>query len=147
MALVSCWRFFRALRSMCAPITTGIGFSFLLTWIFILYQPSSGPGLIQRVGWQSWDSISLPPEGSTATGGASTPNKPSGGNTDVEVPSGVDWWNVTDSQDTNFDSTSLPLDVWNPLLPHDTGCAYFLVLSSVLFLNPILSCLQCQRYL
>ncbi|TFK71339.1 Metallo-dependent phosphatase [Pluteus cervinus] len=123
MALFSCWRFFRALRSMCAPITTGIGFSFLLTWIFILYQPSSGPGLVQRVGWQSWDSISLPPEGgSSASGGASTnPSTPGGGNTDVEVPSGVDWWNVTNSQDNSFDSTSLPLDVWNPVLPHDTG--------------------------
>lgn len=40
---------------------------------------------------------------------------------DLEHEHQVDWWNVTNNDETNFDSTSLPLDVWNPLLPHDTG--------------------------
>ncbi|KAJ8482432.1 hypothetical protein ONZ45_g14949 [Pleurotus djamor] len=33
----------------------------------------------------------------------------------------VDWWNVTDGGGQAVDFASLPLDVWNPLLPHDTG--------------------------
>lgn len=44
--------------------------------------------------------------------------------TDIDVPEGVDWWNVTSFDDTMADAASLPLDVWAPLLPHDTGRAY-----------------------
>lgn len=43
------------------------------------------------------------------------------GSTDTEVPGAVDWWNITSGED-KVDSTSFPLDVWSPLLPHDTGC-------------------------
>lgn len=39
------------------------------------------------------------------------------------VSEGVDWWNVTTPTGQTVDSASLPLDVWAPLLPHDTGCA------------------------
>ncbi|KAJ3496764.1 hypothetical protein NLJ89_g10439 [Agrocybe chaxingu] len=39
----------------------------------------------------------------------------------TEVPeTGVDWWNVTQPEN-KVDASSLPLDVWSPLLPHDTG--------------------------
>lgn len=37
-------------------------------------------------------------------------------------PEGVDWWNVTTPEYNTADTASLPLDVWAPLLPHDTGC-------------------------
>lgn len=43
----------------------------------------------------------------------------------------VGWWNVTDPDANPVDSASLPLDVWSPLLPHDTGCmlsSFFFVL-------------------
>lgn len=47
-----------------------------------------------------------------------------GGNSSIELPEGVDWWNVSGipglGQD-KVDTTSFPLDVWAPLLPHDTG--------------------------
>ncbi|KAL4078830.1 Metallo-dependent phosphatase-like protein [Scleroderma yunnanense] len=103
MAL-SCFRCFRFLRSITEPTVILVCFSTLLTFIFILYQPTPGPGLSQRVGWQSWDSVS------------GTPSE--GGETQGLPPSDTDWWNVTYPQD---DSSSYPLDVWAPLLPHDTG--------------------------
>lgn len=108
MAL-SCYRLLRACRSVCLPVSTIVAFSFLLSWVFVLYHHSPGPGSIQRMGWQSWESVD---ETSKST--------------DLSIPdnstdSGVDWWNVT-SADDSFDYTSLPLDVWNPLLPHITGC-------------------------
>lgn len=59
MAGYSVFRFFRFLRSMCAPITACIGFSCLLSFIFILYQPNDGPGNIQKLGWQSWDLVTI----------------------------------------------------------------------------------------
>ncbi|KAF9035690.1 hypothetical protein BDZ89DRAFT_1130305 [Hymenopellis radicata] len=37
-------------------------------------------------------------------------------------PEGVDWQNVT--SDTPVDSSGLPLDVWAPLLPRDTGLSF-----------------------
>lgn len=111
----SCYRIFRSVRSVCLPVTTVVGFSFLLTWIFILYQPTPGPGIIQRMGWQSWDSIDdKPPNVDASTGNSNTGGSNTGG-TDV------DWWNVTTTED-NVDYAGLPLDVWNPLLPHITGC-------------------------
>ncbi len=48
--------------------------------------------------------------------------------TDEDIPDGVDWWNVT-QDDTTYDSGSLPLDVWGPLLPHDTGRMCYLLKS------------------
>ena len=106
---------FRSLRSICIPTTAVISFSFLLTFIFVLYQPTHGPGSLQRLGWQSWDVITL-----------------SDGDSQVEIPppgapdtvhEGVDWWNVTNPDEQSIDMASLPLDVWAPLLPHDTGRA------------------------
>lgn len=82
-------------------------------FIFILYQPNAGPGIVQRVGWQSWDVV----------GNSQTPSNvdTSTGISNPTVPDGVDWWNVTDTN-VEVDSSSLPLDIWAPLMPHDIGC-------------------------
>jgi hypothetical protein len=98
-------------------------FSLLLTWIFVLYQPSPGPGELQHMGWQAWELVSNPNKGSvdqhtsngTVDSGSKTP-----------VQEGVDWWNVT-VEDNGVDTTSFPLDKWLPLLPHDTGCKQLLM--------------------
>jgi hypothetical protein len=116
MAGFSIFRFFRFLRSLCAPITACIGFSCLLAFVFILYQPTPGPGIVQKLGWQSWDLITMTDaqvEESTHTSTGSV----------ATVPEGVDWWNVSKPQDNPIDVASLPLDEYAPLLPHDTGCA------------------------
>lgn len=114
-------RLLRFIRSILFPATAIIGFSCLLTFFFVLYQPTRGPGDIQRLGWQSWDIVSP----------SATADLPSGGNTPPPTSgdhnADVDWWNVTASDTTNpVDSSSLPLDVWAPLLPQDTGCDYFI---------------------
>ncbi|KAI0689492.1 Metallo-dependent phosphatase [Cytidiella melzeri] len=122
MAFPTLARLARFIRSIFAPAAAIFGFSCLLTFIFVLYQPHVGPGAVQRLGWQSWDKIS-----DTAAG---TLSRPGGGqgSEDIGIPSsgaskeGVDWWNVTepDGAETH-DYASLPLDVWDPLMPHDTG--------------------------
>ncbi|TFK52074.1 Metallo-dependent phosphatase [Heliocybe sulcata] len=112
----SLFRVFRFLRSICVPMTAIIGFSVLLTVIFILYQPTPGPGELQRLGWQSWDLVSADiPTGSQDDTTSVPPAAPG------DTNEGVDWWNVTVPEGAKVDSASLPLDVWNPLLPHDTG--------------------------
>lgn len=113
MAGYTVYRFFRFLRSMCAPITACVGFSCLLSFIFILYQPTLGPGDVQKLGWQSWELVSM------AGAQVEEPIHPGAGSS---VPEGVDWWNVS-THEEHVDAASLPLDVWSPLLPHDTGCA------------------------
>ncbi|KAF5362132.1 hypothetical protein D9756_002488 [Leucocoprinus leucothites] len=117
---------FRGVRSVCLPVTTVVGFCFLLTWVFILYQPTPGPGIIQRMGWQAWESVdstaTAPSKGNTDT--VSNEGSNTGGNGDV--PNDVDWWNVTTKQD-NIDYGSFPLDTWNPLLPHNTGLSEIVV--------------------
>ncbi|KIM44481.1 hypothetical protein M413DRAFT_442454 [Hebeloma cylindrosporum] len=115
MVSFSCYKLFRGLRSMCAPIATVIGFSLMLTYVFILYQPSRGPGMKQRMGWQAWAVVNLQPNVSS-NGGVS----PSTSNSSIGLPGGVDWWNVTKPEE-KVDFANLPLDVWSPLLPHDTG--------------------------
>ncbi|KAI0085829.1 Metallo-dependent phosphatase [Irpex rosettiformis] len=121
MAVPTFARLSRFIGSIFAPATAIFGFSCLLTFIFVLYQPHLGPGAVQRLGWQSWDPIS-----DIAAGAAS--QSATGGNEseDIAVPSSgaidgpVDWWNVT-APDETHDYASLPLDVWDPLMPHDTG--------------------------
>lgn len=117
-------RFFRFLRSIFVPTTTIIAFSCLLLFFFILYQPTDGPGDQLRLGWQSWDYISSSSEASYVGAGSVDAEEehttPAQG--DTSVPEGTDWWNVTAPEGDAVDSASLPLDIWNPLLPHDTGC-------------------------
>ncbi|KAH9926297.1 Metallo-dependent phosphatase [Epithele typhae] len=121
MAAFSLFRFARFLRSIFVPTASIIGFSFLLTYIFILYQPTPGPGSIQRVGWQSWEIITEGSVGGQDTAGSLETT--SGSNTDSTnptVPHGADWWNVSTTTETT-DSASLPLDTWDPMMQHDTG--------------------------
>lgn len=98
-----------------APTLTVMAFCLLLTWLFVLYQPTDGPGELQKMGWQAWDSVSF----NTQPG--STPA--SEADTEESTPSGVDWWNVT-ARPKPIDTASLPLDIWSPLLPHVTGCEW-----------------------
>jgi len=37
------------------------------------------------------------------------------------IPPGTDWWDV-ETTALEIKSRGPPLDVWDPLLPHDTGC-------------------------
>jgi hypothetical protein len=99
---------------MCAPITVIVGFSCLLTFIFILYKPTSGPGIVQRLGWQSWEVITMTNDDFVA--GSQVQNSPAVD----DDGTGVDWWNVS-APEQKVDFGSLPLDVWAPLLPHHTG--------------------------
>lgn len=118
-------RFVRFIRSIIVPTTTIIAFSCLLTFFFVLYQPTRGPGDLQRLGWQSWDIISPSSTGDSPNDvdhQSSDQPPPTSGDHDADV----DWWNVTASATGSpIDSASLPLDVWAPLLPHDTGCTSF----------------------
>ncbi|KAI0342973.1 Metallo-dependent phosphatase [Trametopsis cervina] len=119
MAVPTLARVSRFISAIFAPATTIFCFSCLLTFIYVLNQPHPGPGAIQRLGWQSWEKIS-----DGAAGTLSAPG--SGASEDLEVPGssgddkGVDWWNTTAPEDS-YDFASLPLDVWDPLMPHDTG--------------------------
>ncbi|TBU30138.1 Metallo-dependent phosphatase [Dichomitus squalens] len=114
----SLFRFARFLRSIFVPTASIIAFSCLLTFIFVLYQPTPGPGSLQKLGWQSWDTVN---DFTGQVSGSGRPaddlESPSSGSS---VPEGVDWWNVTTSSD-DLDVASLPLDVWDPLMQHDTG--------------------------
>lgn len=62
-------------------------------------------------------------EVATTSGSTNTTSNHTGSSgSQIDIPEGVDWWNVTGVGDTTVDSASFPLDVWAPLLPHDTGC-------------------------
>ncbi|KIK90771.1 hypothetical protein PAXRUDRAFT_831401 [Paxillus rubicundulus Ve08.2h10] len=122
MAL-SCSRFFRFLRAVFTPAAAIIGFSCLLTIVFILYQPTPGPGAIQRLGWQSWDAVTPvdyfeygPQQPEDAEDPGSTSDKPT-------IPSlaDTDWWDTVNPGGDTTNISSYPTDVWAPLLPHDTG--------------------------
>ena len=112
-------RLFKIARTTCAPFTAIFAFSILLTVVFVLYQPTRGPGDLQKLGWQSWATVSPKP---ATNGGVTTGNTTQGDNTGSNgVPEGTDWWNV-EAPEPEIESSSLPLDVWDPLMPHDTGC-------------------------
>ncbi|KAI0774766.1 Metallo-dependent phosphatase [Trametes elegans] len=116
MAKFTLFRLARFLRSIFVPTASFIIFACLLTYTFVLYQPTPGPGSIQRLGWQAWDVVKDNVGQGLALGTSTDASEaPS-----VGVPEGVDWWNVTTPSDT-VDTASLPLDVWDPLMQHDTG--------------------------
>lgn len=120
-------RFIRSIYSIFVPTTAIVGFSLLLTFFYILYQPTRGPGDVQRLGWQSWDIVSPLPAADLPSNVNETENQPPPPPWDHDTD--VDWWNVTAPGSTSpVDSASLPLDVWAPLLPHDTGCMAFISL-------------------
>lgn len=68
---------------------------------------------VQKVGWQEWDLVALK-NGAPQRPETTSPSK-------APPKTDVDWWEVEDDETTSQSSTSLPLDQWNPLLPHDTG--------------------------
>ncbi|CCL98565.1 uncharacterized protein FIBRA_00565 [Fibroporia radiculosa] len=122
----SLFRVGRFLRSIFSPAAVFVGFCCLLTFIFILYQPNAGPGAKQRVGWQSWEVIYDNVGGSATDASVNT----GGGAPVVGTPSqseDVDWWNVTTSTPQTMDSASLPLDEWDPMLPHATGLSEIVI--------------------
>lgn len=119
MAAPSIFRFFRYLRSFLLPIAAVGALVFLLSAFLVLYQPLQGPEHVQRVGWQSWSIISLYDNSMNHTG------QGSGSVTEPQHGSDVDWWNVTQHPDAKLDGNNFPLDVWNPLLLHDTGCTCY----------------------
>ncbi|KAF9266823.1 Metallo-dependent phosphatase [Marasmius fiardii PR-910] len=133
----TCNRVLRTFRSTCAPFTAIISFSCLLSFLFILSQPSPGPGLIQRLGWQSWDSISVP-DGSKASSTSNHTDTTIGtGHGSTNVPEGTDWWDTSSSDSEKIDFASLPLDTWAPLLPHDTGLSEIAVVHCVFNPNTV----------
>ncbi|KAG8215016.1 Metallo-dependent phosphatase-like protein [Butyriboletus roseoflavus] len=112
----SCGHLFRLLNALFAPAAAIVGFACLLTFVFILYQPTPGPGVAQQLGWQSWDAVTTADyfqNGGQVTDPGSTPQDQSSG-----LSSSTDWWNVTMPED---DSQNYPTDTWMPLWPHDTG--------------------------
>ncbi|KAF8159653.1 Metallo-dependent phosphatase-like protein [Crassisporium funariophilum] len=131
MVSFSCYRFGRGLRSMCAPIMTVVGFSLMLTYVLVLYQPTRGPGITQRMGWQSWEVVTLSDEKAPSNHSTS----PSAGSSPGVPDTNVDWWNTT-KPDEKLDLSSLPLDVWSPILPHDTGLSEIAVKRCVM--DPIM---------
>ena len=119
-------RLLRFLRSILVPAASIIAFSSLLTFFFVLYKPTRGPGDTQRLGWQSWDLVSpLPPTDPIDDINNGSPPPPTSGDHHPDV----DWWNVTAPGAGPADTASLPLDVWAPLLPHDTGCMLSFLIS------------------
>ncbi|KZV63009.1 Metallo-dependent phosphatase [Peniophora sp. CONT] len=117
MALNVFGRLSRFLRATFVPAALVFSFSILLTFVFILYKPGFGPGGLQRVGWQAWEPVF---DSSSAYSGGNS----GVGAVDEEQTVGddwdVDWWNVT-KPEGGADTASLPLDIWHPLLQHDTG--------------------------
>jgi hypothetical protein len=124
--MTTAWRTVSRTTHTCGPFISVFVFALLLTFVFVLYQPSEGPGRsIQRIGWQSWDVIGEQPKTETL---GPLPVDPGGtGTTNSTLPPGVDWWDVEKPAETTSSST-LPLDVWAPLLPHDTGSKASLIL-------------------
>ncbi|KAK7030663.1 AIP3 domain-containing protein [Favolaschia claudopus] len=140
MALLVFARLGRWLRNVSVPGLTFISFCLMLMFMFILYQPTPGPGILQRLGWQSWDTIDIQSLGSTNTTGGTVSSPPQTPNIG-QTPHGVDWWNVTTTEEV-VDQASLPLDVWAPLMPHDTGLSEIAVTRC--FVNPRLNSKLCD---
>ena len=65
------------------------------------------------MGWQEWEQVALK-NGAPQRPETTSPSK-------APPPNDVDWWDAEDDETKSQSSTSLPLDQWNPLLPHDTG--------------------------
>ncbi|KAF8519664.1 Metallo-dependent phosphatase-like protein [Gautieria morchelliformis] len=106
-------RVIRQLRATSAHIAAFILFSGLLTYIFILYQPTKGPGDQQQLGWQSWEIVSPNTGSQKPVEDAVSSSSP--------LNNSTDWWDVEVNKESSLDTSSLPLTYWNPLLPHDTG--------------------------
>jgi hypothetical protein len=76
-----------------------------------------------RIGWQEWDQVILSNSQSPITTPPSDPSNGSGNDQDKST----DWWNVDEDASSDLPgSSSLPLDTWLPLQPHDTGSMFHL---------------------
>ena len=109
MHLLQSWSFIpKRMIKMIVPVFTVFLLSLGLTFTFVLYHLPR-PRL-QRLAWQKWDLAS------TAGGFKnSTSDLPSAG-------AGKEWWELPEMDAGDAPAgTSLPLDVWSPLLPHATG--------------------------
>ncbi|KZT52988.1 Metallo-dependent phosphatase [Calocera cornea HHB12733] len=118
-----------ALRRLIVPFSVLVCFSFLLTFLFYLHRPRGlQPIKNIRLGWQSWDTVSYIPMAHEPT---------SGGDEDTLEPpaqEGKHWWEVPEISDGSVAQT-LPLDIWDPLLPQKTGLTE-LTIESCIF-NPV----------
>ena len=106
-----CGRIYRFSRALFVPLGAIVAFSCLLVFVFVLYQPTPGPGISQRLGWQSWDAVTTTDyfQNGEQLPESAPQDSPS---------SGADWWNATAPEG---DTSSYPTDAWVPLWPHDTG--------------------------
>jgi hypothetical protein len=92
------------------PLTCFALFAILLT--FYLFDKPIPLWKLQRLGWQSFDLVSF--ENFNSSSGPSQRPLPPNNETD--------WWDVEDDATEALSPTSFRLDVWNPLIPHRTGC-------------------------
>src|SRR6202000_476235 len=97
MAFPTVGKVYRFFRNVSVPVSTFLSFSCMLIFIFILYQPTPGPGIIQRLGWQSWDVISVSQQDLSVTN-STTPGGIATSPVEEQPDSGVEWWNVTDDE-------------------------------------------------
>ena len=97
----------KVVRTIGAPFTAVLAFS-VLTIIFVLYQPTRGPGDLQKLGWQSWATVSSKPatDSNVAIENTTTQSNNAG---PENVSPGTDWWDV-ETPEPEIESSGLPLD-------------------------------------
>lgn len=124
----------KRLFRLIVPITLVFCFSLGFSYLFILSKAKFRTS--QKLSWQRWDVISLNADGSVPAGaGSGIGHGGHGGN-------GTEWWEKEELDAGDAPAgTSLPLDVWSPLLPHATGCK----LLHWCRLNGLLSCFDSDR--
>lgn len=103
------------LRSLLSPLLIGSILVFTLGSYFLLSNPAPAAQTTSKIGWQSWDTVEeARVKSPTPGGGATAGSEPGKGNGTTSA-----------SGDDAYIDGSLPLDVWDPLLPHRTGCGYW----------------------
>jgi len=107
------------------PIGLILSFCVLLTTLDLLGTPIN-PARNQHLGWQSWDVVRYPkvvkPGQQVVSPGSLTGSKPGDDANDTS-----DLFDSDDDDSTSF-APSLPLDNWDPLLPHATGISEITVM-------------------
>jgi hypothetical protein len=93
------------LRSFLPPASTSLLLAFLLSSYFILVHPApSVPHISSRLGWQSWEVVEVATK-------------------KVQVPIANSSTDGAEGDDglAEGGEVVLPLDSWDPLMPHSTG--------------------------